>query len=212
MGKTNKANDKYTLPTRHHQRPLDLPCRVTLIVQRTPKRGQQSLPLTDDDAVESIEYDGYVYRAIATNRDAMSDSALIHWYNQRGKHSENRIKELKHDFAGQALPCSDFKANELYFALCCLAYNLFALMRHLLPVEWESARVTTVRWRLYALAGKIVHHGRTWVIAPSELVVATALRHSFPEFLKVYKKTNNMAKFIADRIHPDRMLVFQHAA
>ena len=49
-------------------------------------------------------------------------------------------------------------------------------------------------------------------VVPSELVVATALRHSFPEFLKVYKKTNNMAKFIADRIHPDRMLVFQHAA
>ena len=40
---------------------------------------------------DTYEHGGYVYRAIATNRDALSDSEVIHWYNQRGEHSENRI-------------------------------------------------------------------------------------------------------------------------
>ena len=31
------------------------------------------------------------------------------------EHSENRIKELKKDFAGEVLPSGDFKVNKLYF-------------------------------------------------------------------------------------------------
>ena len=54
---------------------------------------------------------------------------------QRGEDSENRIKELKLDFGGDTLPCSDFVANALYFLISALSYNLFALMRHLLPGE-----------------------------------------------------------------------------
>ena len=138
----------------------------TVVVQRKPLYGQQLLDLGGDS--ESALQGGYLYRAIATNRVDLTDSELIHWYNQRAEHSENRIKELKNDFAGQALPCSDFKANELYFALCGLADNLFALMRHLLPARWAQSRVITVRWRLYALAGKVVHHGRRWSIKLSE--------------------------------------------
>ena len=129
----------------------------TLIVQRVPKGGQQSIPVTHHEGVESIEHGGYLYRAIATNRDDLTDSELIHWYNQRAEHSENRIKELKHDFAGDVLPCSEFKTNELYFALC-------GLMRQLLPIQWAQSRVTTIRGRLYDLAAKIVYHGRSWII------------------------------------------------
>lgn len=46
-------------------------------------------------------------------------------------------------------------------------------------------------------------------IAPSELVVATALRHSLPEFLLTTGKHNILAKFIVDRQDPDRMEVFR---
>jgi len=132
----------------------------TVVVQRKPKRGQHSIEFEGENQSESIYHDGYLYRAVATNRDELNDSDIIAWYNQRAEHSENRIKELKSDFAGGALPCGEFKANELYFGLCGLAYNLFALMRHLLPAQWAQCRVTTIRWRLYALAGKVVRHGR----------------------------------------------------
>ena len=49
-------------------------------------------------------------------------------------------------------------------------------------------------------------------IAPSEFVTATALRHTLPEFLGGNKKDENLAKFIADRQDPDRMVLFRLAS
>jgi hypothetical protein len=132
----------------------------TLIIQRKAIRGQAELDLEAQNSAEEINTDGYIYRAIATNRDSLSNSQIVHWYNQRAEDSENRIKELKLDFGGDTLPCSEFKANALYFLITALSYNLFALMRQLLPEELAHHRAITVRWRLYAIAAKVVRTGR----------------------------------------------------
>ena len=133
----------------------------TLIIQRKAIQGQTNLALDSaDDSADEMNLGGYVYRAIATNRDGLSDSQIVHWYNQRAEDSENRIKELKLDFGGDTLPCTDFKANALYFLISALSYNLFALMRQLLPEELAHHRATTLRWRLYAIAAKVVKTGR----------------------------------------------------
>jgi len=132
----------------------------TLIIQRKAIRGQTSLDLDSQNGADEINQGGYVYRAITTNRDGLSDSQIIHWYNQRAEDSENRIKELKLDFGGDMLPCSDFNANALYFLISALSYNLFALMRQLLPEELAQHRAVTLRWRLYAMAAKVVKTGR----------------------------------------------------
>ena len=131
----------------------------TLIIQRTALSGQASLDLDSQDSADGISLGGYTYRAMATNRDELSDSEIIHWYNQRAEDSENRIKELKLDFGGDTLPCSDFNANALYFLIAALSYNLLALMRQLLPEEWARHRAVTLRWRLYAMAAKVVKTG-----------------------------------------------------
>ncbi|MCP4047860.1 MAG: IS1380 family transposase [Gammaproteobacteria bacterium] len=130
----------------------------TVVVQRKELKGQVDLEVLQSD--EEVCAQGFVYRAIATNRETMTDSEIIHWYNQRGEDSENRIKELKLDFGGDTLPCSDFDANAVYFSVCALAYNLFALMRQLLPEDMECHRANTIRWRLYAMAAKVVKTGR----------------------------------------------------
>ena len=132
----------------------------TLIIQRKSLHGQASLDLNSQEEAEELHDNGYLYRAIATNRDQLSDSEIVHWYNQRAEDSENRIKELKLDFAGDTLPCSDIQANALYFLVSALSYNLFALMRQLRPEERAHHRAITVRWRLYAMAGKVVNTGR----------------------------------------------------
>ena len=132
----------------------------TLVIQRQTIKGQTSLDLETDPNAQSLNSGGYVYRAIATNRDELSDSELIHWYNQRAEDSENRIKELKRDFGGDTLPCSSFNANALYLLISALSYNLFALMRSLLPEKLARHRAITVRWRLYAMAAKVVRTGR----------------------------------------------------
>ena len=130
----------------------------TVVIQRKPMKGQ--LDLETLQSGEEIFAQAYVYRAIATNRESMSNSEVIHWYKQRAEDSENRIKELKRDFGADTLPCSDFKANALYFSICTLSYNLYALMRQLLPGGMETSRAKTIRWRLYSMAAKIIKTGR----------------------------------------------------
>ena len=134
-----------------------------LVIQRQPIR-QSTLDLGDGSDSETYSVQGYISRAIATNRFSLTDSQVIHWYNQRAENSENRIKELKLDFGGDPLPCSAFKANALYFRIAALSYNLFALMRQLLPEQLASHRATTIRWRLYGMAAKVVRTGcQLWV-------------------------------------------------
>ena len=140
----------------------------TLIIQRKLIKGQASLDLESQENSDEINLGGYVYRAIATNRDSLSDSQIIHWYNQRAEDSENRIKELKLDFGGDTLPCSDFDANALYFLISALSYNLFALMRQLLPEDLSRHRATTIRWRVYAVAAKVVRTGRSLIVKLKE--------------------------------------------
>lgn len=136
----------------------------TLVIQRQPKQGQAALAWDETSHSEEYETGGFVYRAIATNQDSLSDSDVAHWYNDRGEASENRIKELKNDFGGATLPCSNFQANALYFALTALAYNLFALLRGLLPKPYQTQRAPTLRWRLYQLAAKVVKTGRQVIV------------------------------------------------
>lgn len=153
-----EVNGQSTYRTSHCMGDYDKP--FTLIIQRKAKQGQADLDLVSSNEAEEVSVNGYVYRAIATNRDGLSDSEIIHWYNQRAEESENRIKELKLDFGGDTLPCSDFNANALYFLISGLSYNLFALMRQLLPETLSGHRAVTIRWRLYGMAAKVVRTGR----------------------------------------------------
>lgn len=136
----------------------------TLVIQRQRIAGQQFLDLDMGDetcASEEIYAGGYIYRAIATTRDDLSDSDLIHWYNQRGEAAENRIKELKSDFGAEQMPCGQFDANALYFAIITLAYNLYVLLRTCMPGDFESARAKAVRLRFYNIAGKVTRTARS---------------------------------------------------
>jgi len=136
----------------------------TLIIQRTRKKGQAELDLNDTQIRDEVACGEYIYRAIACNLEEKTNSEIVHWYNQRAEDSENRIKELKSDFGGDTLPCTDFKANALYFSFCALAYNVFALMRQLLPLQLAHHRASTLRWRLYAMAAKVVKTGRQYFV------------------------------------------------
>lgn len=75
-------------------------------------------------------------------------------------------------------------------------------------LHYLAARFPELVWKSFGSWLRTVRPG----ISPSELVVATALRHCFPKFLRVNYKTNNLAKFIAERVNPERMVVFQAAA
>jgi hypothetical protein len=92
------------------------------------------------------------YKAIATNRDGTAEEVL-QWYNQRGHHSENRIKELKIGFGMERMPCGQFGSNAVFFRLGVLAYNLGRLfVLKTLDSSWHRHQVRTLRWKLYGTA------------------------------------------------------------
>ena len=79
-----------------------------------------------------FEADRYCYHAVATNRQEAA-SEVVWKHNQRGE-SENWHKELKVGFGMEQMPCGQFEANALYFAIGVLAYNLAQLLkRQVLP-------------------------------------------------------------------------------
>jgi len=100
------------------------------------------------------------YSVIATNRDG-SPEEVVKWYNQRGEHSENRIKELKIGFGMERMPCGHFEANAVFFRIGVLSYNIGRLfILSTLEESWHRHQVQSLRWKLYGTAGKIVFHGR----------------------------------------------------
>jgi len=110
-----------------------------------------------------FEADRYCYHAVASNREGTA-SAVIWEHNQRGE-SENWHKELKVGFGMEQMPCGQFAANALYFAIGVLGYNLAQLLkRQVLPAGYRTATVATLRWKVYRLAGKLVRHARRWVL------------------------------------------------
>jgi hypothetical protein len=110
-----------------------------------------------------FEASRYCYHAVATNREEAA-SEVIWKHNQRGQ-CENWHKELKLDLGMEQMPCGQLEANALYFAIGVLAYNLAQLLkRQVLPEGYRRVTVSTLRWKVYRLAGKLVRHARGWVL------------------------------------------------
>jgi len=75
-------------------------------------------------------------------------------------------------------------------------------------LQYLAANVPKLVWTSFGSWLRTIRPG----IAPSELVVATALRHSLPEFLLNNAQHSIFAKFIVDRQDPDRLDVFRMAS
>lgn len=75
-------------------------------------------------------------------------------------------------------------------------------------LQYLATNVPKLVWASFGSWLRTIRPG----IAPSELVVATALRHSLPEFLLDTAQHSIFAKFIVDRQDSDRLDVFRMAS
>ena len=153
----------------------------TLVVQRKciDKGDNVNLETLIEAEDNSATQGEHIYRAIATNFDEKTDHEIVQWYNFRGETSENKIKQLRSDFAGAHLPCGDFAANAVWLKLNALAYNLLCQMRVMLPSRWITARAPRIRFHIYAVGAKVVRHARQLTVKISEAhwrVIDEALR------------------------------------
>ena len=131
------------------------------IEQRTEARGKTLKLFADDPIIGK-----WRFSALVSDLDL---PALSIWRLYRGRADcENRIKELKYDFAVDSFAMRDFWATEAALNTVMLAYNLMSLMRQVLlktsTVKHSSNKVQhtlqTLRFKLFAKAAYITTEGR----------------------------------------------------
>jgi len=102
----------------------------------------------------------YSYYVIMTNINNWTPARIARWHRRRAN-AENIIKELKHGFGLNRLPCGDLLANAAYFEANLLAYNLVQLYKQLiLPPGWQQCTIKTLRLRLLNVGAAVVRHAR----------------------------------------------------
>jgi len=109
---------------------------------------------------------GYFYHAVATNwlEGEKNMEEVLKWHNQRGQ-AENFNKELKIGLGMERLPCGQTYANAVFFRIGVLAYNLFIGFKRLsCPASWMKHTITTFRWKMVQVAGRIVKHAGEMVL------------------------------------------------
>lgn len=138
-----------------------------LIVQRWPKLQG-----------ELFDPEPYCYHAIATNREELPQE-VVSLHNQRGQ-AENYIKELKEGFGMNWMPCGETYANAVFFRIGVLSYNLFVAMKVLaLPQWYRNFTISTMRWKLYQVAGVVVNHAHGILLKLAAPIDKIFLFHKF---------------------------------
>ncbi len=121
----------------------------------------------------------YTYHAFVTNF-RIWPFAVYRFYNDRAA-VENIIKELKADYPLAKIPTGQFAANEAYFHLLSLGYNLVNWWKRLcLPPEYHAMTLGTLRPRLLMLPAEFVRLSQGQVlrfppVLPEQAVIKHAL-------------------------------------
>ena len=119
---------------------------------------------------------GYSYQVFVTNL-SLTPLNLWRFYNQRAR-AELIIRELKDAYALGKIPTKDFPANEAFFQIVLLAYNLLNWFKRLCaPRHLQRANLQRLRQRLFVVPSQLVRPGGvpTLRIAPSYPYVADFL-------------------------------------
>jgi Transposase DDE domain group 1 len=100
----------------------------------------------------------YHYQVLVTNLE-LQPLNLWRFYNDRAG-IELIIRELKSAYALGAIPTRQFFANETYFHLLLLAYNLINWFKRLcLPPQLQKATLQTLRERILLMPAQLLRQG-----------------------------------------------------
>ena len=136
------------------------PRRFVVIRRPVPEEPSAQLHL--------FQLGGYSYQVFVTNL-ALRPLPLWRFYNQRAR-AELIIRELKDAYALGKIPTKDFLANEVFFQIVLLAYNLLNWFKRLCaPAHLQRATLQRLRQRLFLVPAQLVRPGHvpTLRIAPS---------------------------------------------
>jgi len=136
------------------------PRRFVAIRRRVPEEPSAQLHL--------FQMGGYSYQLLVTNL-TLTPLYLWRFYNQRAR-AELIIRELKDAYALGKIPTRGFAANEAFFQIVLLAYNLLNWLKRLcVPPHLRRATLQRLRQRLFLVPAQLVRPGGvpTLRLAPS---------------------------------------------
>jgi len=99
---------------------------------------------------------GYRYSCYVTNLD-LPATEVWRLYHGRAD-AENRIKELKYDFALDSFCLKKFWATEAAFRSIMVSYNLMSLFRHLMLQTASHNTLSTLKFKCFAIGSWIASH------------------------------------------------------
>jgi hypothetical protein len=124
--------------------------RFVVIRRKLPDKPQEQPTL--------FTLERYSYQIFVTNIPLEAHNI---WYFYRGRAAiEIHIKELKQDFFLTKIPTNSFLANQVYFTLLLLAYNIINWFKRLcLPEQLNNATLDTIRTDILVLPARLTKHG-----------------------------------------------------
>ena len=126
-------------------------------IEKMPKATGKLLLFKEDQLPPIYRYSVYV-----TNLDLPAEQ-IWNMYRDRGD-SENRIKELKYDFAINGFCMKKFWATEAAFRTIMVAYNLMSLFRQVVLQNKTQATLNTLKLKCFALGSWIAKTSRKKVL------------------------------------------------
>lgn len=104
----------------------------------------------------------YEFYAFVTNT-SYSMIEVHRKYNQRGD-AENRIKELKYDYAMDGFAMHSFAATDAAFRFVLLAYNLMTIFKQAMMQPRVNHRLNTIKFQCLAIGSYLTNSGRRKVL------------------------------------------------
>jgi hypothetical protein len=103
--------------------------------------------------------------AVLSNRWELKAARLIEWHREKAGTIEFVHDVIKNDLGGGVLPSKYFGANAAWLRLAVIAHNVLqALKRLALPPELLTARPKRLRFLLFNIPGRLLHHARRLIL------------------------------------------------
>jgi hypothetical protein len=164
------ASAQNWIPTTHgvevaslmYESPLWNAPRRLVIVRQNVKERSNARGMTLRLFVDDEQMKGYRYTAFVTNLTLPAKEVWTLYRNRAD--AENRIKELKEDFALQSFCMNSFYATETALNWVMIAYNLMSLFRIAILKTTIQHQLKTLRYKLFAVPAYITKHGNQRIL------------------------------------------------
>jgi len=117
--------------------------------------------------------------AVATNIFEWKMQRLIQWHREKAGTIEHINDVLKNELAAGVLPCGRFGANAAWLRLAVISHNVLTVLKRIgLSAEYLTARPKRLRFLLFNIPGRLIHHARgLWLRLTTTVERLVDLRH-----------------------------------